>query len=242
MARSISGERHLVHVGGAAIHFEIIFSARKTLAIMVYPDQRVVVKAPTNTPIDYLREMVAQRAGWIGKQRRRFETSPRATTREYISGEVYRLLGEPLELRVISAARKRVRRSSGLLMVETPAPLDRAAVGQQVERWYTAQAKRVFAERLDVCYARVAHWGLPKPALRLRAMKTRWGSLSAKGSMSLNRVLVQAPVDLIDYVILHELCHLREMNHQPPFYALLSALLPTWRADRQRLNQYPFTW
>ncbi len=67
-------------------------------------------------------------------------------------------------------------------------------------------------------------------------MKARWGSLTAKGTLSLNRKIIQAPVELIDFVILHELCFLREMNHKAAFYALLDQVLPNWRDHRQQLN------
>ena len=106
-----------------------------------------------------------------------------------------------------------------------------------LDAWYLSHAKRVFAERLAACYPRVEGLGIPFPSLAIRDMKARWGSCSAKGRLTLNRRLIHVPKDLMDYVILHELCHLKEYNHGPAFYALLERVLPDWKARRQKLNQ-----
>lgn len=94
----------------------------------------------------------------------------------------------------------------------------------------------MFVERLRICFARISHWGVPVPKRMVRPMKARWGSLTAKGTLSLNRKLIQTPVELIDYVILRGLCLLHEMNHKAAFYALLDQVLPNWRDHRQQLN------
>lgn len=242
MARLIPGGIHHIQYGTTPIEFEVIYSARKTLAISVFPDRAVIVKAPEGAPFERIEESVQRRAGWILKQRRHFEVldRPSSPPREYVSGEAYRFLGRQLRLRVLESSINRVTRSRNILTIETHQPTDRAVVGQQVEGWFTAQAGRIFAERLEACYARIAHWGLPMPTLAIRAMKARWGSLTPKGMLTLNRKLIQAPTELIDYVILHELCHLREMNHKPSFYTLLDQILPTWREHRQQLNLYEF--
>jgi len=242
MARLIPGGIHRIEYGTISIQFEVVYSARKTLSISVFPDLAVMVKAPEGVAFDQIAETVERRANWILKQRRHFEAleRPSSPPREYVSGEAYRFLGRQLRLRVLESTIDRVTRSRNILTIETHKPTDRAVVGQQVEGWFTAQAGRIFAERLKACYARIAHWDLPMPTLAIRAMKARWGSLTPKGTITLNRKLIQAPTELIDYVILHELCHLREMNHKPAFYAILDQILPTWREHRQQLNTYEF--
>lgn len=242
MIRLIPGGIHHVQYGTTPIEFEVVYSARKTLAISVFPDRAVMVKAPEGAPFEQIEESVHRRAGWILKQRRHFEAleRPLSPPREYVSGEAYRFLSHQLRLRVIESSIVRVTRSRYILTVETYKTEDRIAIGQQVEGWFTAQAERVFAERMEACYARVVHWGLSMPILSVRTMKARWGSLTPKGTLTLNRKLIQAPTELIDYVILHELCHLRELNHKRAFFALLDQVLPTWHEHRQRLNTYDF--
>jgi predicted SprT family Zn-dependent metalloprotease len=119
--------------------------------------------------------------------------------------------------------------AAGELIVETGDP---TRAERLIADWYQRQAAQIFSQRLTVCFERVRAWGVAYPTLRVRRMKTRWGSCTGHGAITLNSRLVELPVDLIDYVILHELCHLREMNHGPRFYALLEGVCPTWKAQR----------
>jgi predicted metal-dependent hydrolase len=131
--------------------------------------------------------------------------------------------------------------SRGLLTVGVHDPAGKARIAQLIDRWYRRHARRVFEERLKACYPRVESMGIPYPDLAMRTMKSRWGSCSAAGRMTLNLKLIQVPRSMIDYVILHELCHLKEHNHSPAFYALLDRVLPDWRERRERLNQLELT-
>lgn len=99
-----------------------------------------------------------------------------------------------------------------------------------------AAARELFARRLDLCWERFAEVGETKPQLRLRTMRSRWGSLSPSGWMSLNTMLVRAPVECLDAVIYHELCHLRVRGHDAAFYRELARYVPAWRERRQELR------
>jgi len=240
--RQIPGGSHNIQFGTSTIDYEILYSARTTLAISVFPDQSVLVKAPEGAPFQQIEATVLRRASWILKQRRHFDrlARPGSLRREYVSGEAWRFLGRQCRLKVIESAVERVTRSRTLLMVETRTPQDQVHTGALVDGWFAHQAERVFAARLEACWLRVAHWGLDKPKLVIRPMKLRWGSMTPRGTLSLNTRLIQAPTELIDYVILHELCHRREMNHSSAFYALLDQVMPSWREHQQRLNTYEF--
>ncbi|MDX1990806.1 MAG: YgjP-like metallopeptidase domain-containing protein [bacterium] len=242
MGRQIPGGVHQVQFGTSPIPFEVIYTSRQTLAISVYPDGTVVVKAPTSTPLEIMEEAVVRRGAWILKQQRQFKMleRPAVPPRTYVSGETHRFLGRQYRLKVVESTIVRVIRSRNDLRVEIPIPTDTFAVQQQLDAWFLAQAERIFAERLTHCFARVAHWDVEKPVLRIRPMKARWGSLTPKGTLTLHQKLIQAPVELIDYVIYHELCHLREMNHKTAFYTLLDQVLPDWRDLQHQLNIYEF--
>jgi hypothetical protein len=242
MRRQIPGGIHRLAYGKSTIDYEVVYSARRTLAISVYPDGSVLVKAPEGAFFGSIEETVQRRAGWILKQRRRFEGLERPYTphREYVSGEAYCFLGRQCRLKVVESQVERVVRSRGMLTVETRTPQDGAHVGELVERWFAHQAERVFTQRLEACSLRITHWLVEKPRLVIRPMKARWGSMTAKGTLTLNPILIQAPTELIDYVILHELCHLREMSHSAAFYALIDQVMPAWREHRQKLNTFHF--
>ena len=233
----LAGE-HSIAYGTTTIHYELIYAKRKTLAIHVYPDGHVEVKAPLGTPLERVEAAVHKRASWIVRQQKQFQiyAKPNPLPRRSVSGEAYRYLGRQYRLKVIEDQVERVQLSRGFLTVFVRQVENKAWIAVLVDQWYRAQAERVFAERLDVCLARVESLGIARPELSIRAMKTRWGSCTAKGHILLNPKLMQMPKDLIDYVVLHELCHLKELNHSAAFYALLDRVLPEWRKRRQKLN------
>ena len=100
--------------------------------------------------------------------------------------------------------------------------------------------QEVYAERLEACWPRVQPLGVPRPAVTIRAMRSRWGSARRPNKMTLNLKLVQVPVAYIDYVILHELCHFVEPNHSARYYQVLERVLPDWRARKAALNAFQF--
>lgn len=226
---------HRIQHGSATIEYELIFSKRKTLGIHVYPDARVVVRAPLHADPALIAEHVRGRAAWILKHVRQFEQQPPADPEpRYVDGATARYLGATYTLRVETSRLERAQFDGDHLVVSARDPANVAAV---LDRWYRRQAERVFAERLKACFPRVEKWGVAYPPLKIRAMKTRWGSCSSKGSVSLNLRLIHEPLDLIDYVVLHELCHLKELNHSPRFWKLMDSVLPDWRERRKRLNR-----
>ncbi|MDO8847207.1 MAG: DUF45 domain-containing protein [Coriobacteriia bacterium] len=102
-----------------------------------------------------------------------------------------------------------------------------------------ARARMLFAERFDACWAVFAGPGERKPQLRVRSMRSRWGSLAPSGAITLNAHLVRLPETCLDYVIFHELCHLRVRGHNAAFYAEVARYVPAWRARRAELHRHP---
>ena len=102
--------------------------------------------------------------------------------------------------------------------------------------WYTQRAHEKYAESFERCWPNFERQGLPRPQLKIRRMKTRWGSLSQRGTLTLNVSLIQAPRDCIDYVITHELCHLKHHDHSPAFYRLLEKVMPDWEKRKHKLE------
>jgi len=123
------------------------------------------------------------------------------------------------------------------LYVWTPDKSNTAGVRQLLDGWYDKQAQRVFRERLVATFPRFQPLGIPQPKLTIKPLLARWGSCTAAGAISLNLKLIQVPKTCIDYVIIHELCHLIEHNHSGRFYRLLDRMLPDWAERRRRLNE-----
>lgn len=235
--------RHQVIFGTTIIEYEVIYSKRKTISLQVYPDGRVVVRAPVGVKQIKIEPFVLKRAAWVVKHQRRFKENPVAapTPRHYVPDEIFRYLGREYRLQIREAGKEGVRLDQEFLVVSVVDPADTARITTLIDRWYRKEAQRIFAERLAACFPQVEWMGVEYPKLTIRDMKSRWGSCSAKKKVSLNLRLIQVAEDLIDYVILHELCHLKELNHSPAFYALMDKILPDWREYRQRLNQVPVT-
>jgi len=235
---------HAVHYGTTEIQYELTYAKRKTLGISVQPDLRVAVKAPEGTPLAEIEARVLKRAPWILKQQRDFERYlPHLPPRQYVSGETHRYLGRQYRLKVVeseSGTEEPVKRDRNFITVHVPDKADTGRVQELLDDWYHAHARRVFRERLDACFPKMEHAGVPYPELVVRAMRSRWGSCSPSGRITLNVKLIQVPTSYIDYVIFHELCHLAEPYHSPRYYELLDRVLPDWRERRDGLNTFEF--
>jgi predicted metal-dependent hydrolase len=208
------------------------------ILIKVHPDCRVVVAAPECASDDDVLKAVQKRRRWIHEKLSNFRKQlEHVTTRRYISGESHYYLGKQYQLKVNESSEKiqGVKLLRGKLEVTL-----RERQADKVKRllmdWYKARAKEVFATRLDALLGQ-ALWVSDRPQLRIQAMQTQWGSCSPNGRLTLNPYLVKAPRECIDYVILHELCHIAEHNHSERFYRLMSQVMPKWEAIKQRLDQ-----
>ena len=227
-----------VAYGATTITYDLTFTKRKTLGIAVKPDSQVTVRAPIGASLAEIDRLVQKRAAWIVRKQREFESyPPPLPPRQYLSGESHRYLGKQYRLKIIEAKTESVKLTRGRFLIAVRAKDDTARVQRLLTAWYRRQARRIFAERLEVNYPKIQRYGVPYPEIKIRRMKKRWGSCSANGSINLNLYLIQAPKAYIDYVIIHELCHLKEHNHGRAFYALLNRLLPDWRDLREGLNQ-----
>jgi predicted metal-dependent hydrolase len=207
------------------------------VAISVLPDGRVRVDAPLGVEPREIVEAVRTRARWVWQalqawQQRRAHVLPR----EYVSGESHLYLGRRhvLKVQVSASATPGVKMLRGRLEVTTN-ECHPPVVRGLLDRWYRERAVQVFSRRVAECAERLG--GLEAlPGLRLRSMKTQWGSCSPNGELLLNPQLVKAPGACIDYVVCHELCHLKEHNHSARFYRLLSMVMPDWQVRKRELE------
>lgn len=227
----------LVRWGRTEIPFTYGFGKIKDLVISVHPDLAVTVKAPEGTSIEAIREKIRKRGPWIRKAWREFELYlPKQPPRRYVNGETHRYLGRQYRLRAEKGDTDSVKCLRGYLRVTTKADPTPGKICDMLDDWYREHAQRVFRERLEACVKRAAMEGIAEPIVSIRKMKTRWGSCSKEGRISLNLELIKTPKDCIDYVIFHELCHVKERSHGPRFWKLLVKLVPDCEARRKKLN------
>lgn len=221
---------------GELPEFELRRSQRKTLAIQVQADGSVLVRAPRWLACSEIDSFLLGKREWIlskqGEAQRRYRDLQ--AQRESLRDRRY-FLGDCYALEVRHAKRPRVEIQNERMRVYA-ADQQPDAVSRVLERWYGRRAREVLPERLEPCMQRVRDVGLPHPELRFRKMRSRWGSCSSLGRITLNTELIKADIACIDYVLTHELCHLREMNHGPRFYALMDKAMPDWREHKHRLE------
>ena len=231
--------QHSVLYGKHSIVFAIVRRERKTLEIAVEPDASVLVAAPQDATLEAIKEKVLMRAAWIRRQQHYFvQFLPRTPDRQFISGETHLYLGRQYRLKVVHHLQATVKLVRGFIVVQTHRPERTEVTRDLVEKWYRERAHTKFAERLDV---NVRRFPVPddfRPrGLIVRQLRQRWGSMSPGGRLLLNRRLIQAPLDAIDYVITHELCHIAVPHHGPEFFDLLRVVLPDWQKRKDRLER-----
>ncbi len=235
----MSAETLQLPYGDRRIEFELTRRERKTLAISVRPDLRIEVVAPFDASLDRIFEKVRKRAPWITRQLQFFgQFQPRTPERRYIAGETHRYLGRQYKLKVLPHIQERVKLHRGLLIVQTHKPKQAENTKALVEDWYRERAHIKFPERIAICRQSFPDPNEFEPSgVIIRQLQQRWGSMTPTGKLVLNKSLIRASVDTIDYVITHELCHIRHSHHGPEFYKLLDRVMPDWEKRKVKLER-----
>jgi hypothetical protein len=231
--------RQCLQYGDEEICYQVnlVISRKQKVTIHVYPDGKVQVDAPVDADPTRISDAVRVRARWISKRLEEIrERNLHVLPREYVSGESYFYLGRRYLLKVVESPDDvgRAKLAGRYLQVTTPTA-EQAFIKRLVKGWYRARAKELFARRLSALAGQIV-WLREMPPVKLLSMRIQWGSCSPSGVVVLNPSLVKAPRECVDYVILHEVCHLKEHNHSPKFYRLLAELMPDWERHKARLD------
>lgn len=194
------------------------------------------VSAPRWVPPAAIEGLLRERADFILRALERAERSPSLA---FVSGAELPYLGRTLTLRTEKAGRASVRIEGGGLCAALRAPEDPEAVRRAVEGWYRAESERLCLKYLDRLYPRFAALGVPRPELKMRAMRSLWGNCRPKsGVVTFNAHLAAVPEDCVEYVVAHELCHFLHADHSAAFYGALERVIPDWKRRRGALRAY----
>jgi len=224
--------------GDRTTRYSLTETARLTSKILihVHPDGDIEIEVPIGGTPALIKAAIQKRARWIfdnldaAKDARTY-----ALPREYVGGETHFYLGRRYRLNVKEVrAQSVVKLVGGSILVTAPVA-DRAAIKRRLTQWYRERAKDYFSRRLVRISARI-EWLDSVPRLKLAPMEYQWGSCSPSGSININPALIRAPRHCIDYVLTHEICHLKEHNHSKRFYALLEKYLPNWVSTKAELD------
>ncbi len=210
---------------------------RRTIGIIVEPDRRVTVLSPQGADIEGVERILRRRLAWIRRQRRELEAlPPPLPPRQWVNGESHRYLGRQYRLKLVVGHERSVRLSGLYLTVTLPDPTNRRAVQILVEDWYRNHARILVTERAGRLLKATTWLEISDlPPIAIRAMTHRWGSATKAGRITFNVDVVKLPSACLDYVIAHELVHLRIPNHSAAYWRMLGRVIPDWKKRRDRL-------
>ena len=222
--------------GKKNIEAEVIYSDRKTIDLRIFPEGNIQITVPKNTSIEKVIEKVKPKSKWILQQQRTFELfRPFAKERLYIPGETHLYLGRQYKLVINKTEQNKtdINLGKGLFTITTK----NDNIELIIQKFYKSKADIIFKELLDQLLSRFPQFNTYDIRLTHRFMKKRWGSCSMNGNILLNTELIKANKACIEYVILHELCHLIHPNHSKDFYRILTEVLPSWEKIKLNLER-----
>jgi predicted metal-dependent hydrolase len=231
------GAERTITLQGAAVPYKVRVSPRaRVLRLVIHPDRGLEVVTPHGTSHARIEQVLGQKAGWVLRTLERVSREAVALP-PLCSGRTLPYAGRTLSLVIRASAslgRAHVSLSGDVLTVTT-GDLSARAVRPVLEAWYRRQARDVIAQRLAVGNAA---YGFTYGRVTIKEQKSRWGSCSRQGNLNFNWRLLLAPLPVLDYVVVHELCHLKELNHSPRFWQLVARASPEYQRHRAWLRQH----
>ncbi len=212
---------------------------RKTFALTISPSMDIILKAPLGVNEAEAEKFLEKKAFWIDKQLKFFSNfKKRKIEKEYISGESFLYLGRRYMLKVLKSDDDKVVLRKGKITILSTKPKNQKFNKELLDEWFEAKMKKVYVERLEVILQNFNYNFVPE--LKIRKMSKRWGSYHSDGKIILNSLLIHASKKQIDYVISHELCHVKHKKHNRKFYNLLEQKFPKWELEKNKLENLIF--
>lgn len=221
------------------IEFKVIYSRRRSIGISIGPHSGVIVRAPYRTLLKTIENLVIAKTPWINKHLENYRSSVSINNnKEYADGSIILLQGKEHLIRIIESNKNFTKINSNTIEIGLKSIADTEIVGPMVEKWYKAFAEGIFRRKFDEILLKYKDFNFEPSEFSVRVLKRRWGSCSSKGKITISSELVKLDEIYLEYVILHELCHLRHHNHGKEFYKLLTEVFPEWKQKRSELRRY----
>jgi predicted metal-dependent hydrolase len=220
------------------IEYRIVYSRRRSIGISVSPDSGVIVRAPYRTSLKSIEKLVDSKSGWISKHQLNYKSSVRINTAKIQTGSKVFFRGREYRIVIVKSNKNYVQLLEemieiGLKNIEEPEIAEAI-----LEKWYRITAENLFRLKFGEILLYFKNYNFRPTELTVRALKRRWGSCTSKGKITLSSELLKLDDIYLEYVILHELCHLKHHNHGKDFYRLLSEVFPDWKQKRSELKRY----
>ena len=226
-------------LGEQSLTYSLERKAVKNLNLHVRKDGSVYVSANSRVPAKMVDEFLISKEHFILNAQKRFreQAELKPQPKQYVSGETFYIQGRDLRLKVSQATKDHVYSDGIHIFLETKDPSDFAKKQRMVGKFIDQLCHDTFNEIASEIYPIFQKYGVSMPILRIRTMDTRWGScLAKKGIVTLNKRLLEAPRNCIEYVVMHEFCHFIHPNHSKQFYAFITMLMPDWKERKKILD------
>ncbi len=209
---------------------KIIRSRRRTIALIITPDGQLIVRAPLKAPAALIEEVVLEKRNWIKKKVAEMRKRPASSVHTYEEGEIFFFLGRAYPLHIVDFAGSGIERTDRLCVSRTFIP----DIRNKLKYWYIEEARK---EILARCMWFSMMTGYSPTSIRITDARQRWGSCTHKGGLNFSWRLIQAPLEIVDYVIVHELVHLRQPDHSKKFWAKVKEMMPEYERRREWLRE-----
>lgn len=224
--------------GTTDIAFNVVFKNRRTMEIAVEPPDIITVTAPDNTSEDIIIDKVKGKTDWIMKKLLTFRNMEyRHINREFVNGESFMYLGRNYSLQIYideNLNKPEVKLLHSKFYVISPAK-DESIIRKAMEEWYRKKAKEKVEERIKY----YEHYLNKKPAdFKVKEQRKRWASCTSKDALLFNWRCVMAKSDVLDYIVVHEMCHMLYKNHSKEFWELVASILPDYEVRKEWLKNY----
>lgn len=229
-----------IQIDGIPLHYSLERKNVKNLNLHVRRDGSVYVSANNAVPEEKIDEFLLSKGTFIRNAQNKFmeQEHYKPLPKQYVSGETFYIQGRALRLKVSQSTKEKILSDGVYLLLEVKDPQNFTQKERLVKKYLDRQCKTVFGEIVDKMYPVFQKYGVAPPILRIRNMDTRWGScLPGKGIITLNKRLLEAPRNCIEYVVMHEFCHFIHPNHSKHFYDFLSMLMPDWKERKKLLDE-----
>ncbi|EKD65070.1 MAG: zinc metalloprotease [uncultured bacterium] len=220
--------------GKYSYEYYLVEQDRKTVALTVQPSLNIILKCPIEYETEKIERFLKRKWLWLEKQVQYFKKyKKKIEKKEYISGESFLYLGRQYKLLVKQSRKEEVKLEKGRILLFTTKSIS-VSNKKLLDQWFEERTKKVFESRLKEMMEKFDYDFVPK--LMIRKMSKRWGSCLSSKKIALNPFLIRASKDCIDYIIIHELCHIRYKNHDKNFFKFQESIIPNWKEVKEKLE------
>jgi len=224
------------NIENRSFDYHVIYSKRKSIEIRIEPTGQVQLKVPKGTSDQIIQDVLIKRSSWIVKKIDSLDKTP-IKKRQYESGETVKYLGEQISTTIIRrhVLKAQISKVDNELIMIVPEEVSNDFISKMMVSFYKKLLKALINERIQYYQH---HFELSPKNISIRNQKTRWGSCSSERNMSFNYRLLMAPLEVIDYIVVHEMCHMDHMNHSKSYWKRVSEVMPDYEIHEKWLKEY----